>query len=224
MKCLARNPVGWLLLAGLFLGGLPTARAADTEVREFTVLIDGKRSGDYKLTLSRQDDGTVTATLRGDMRVTKLGVTWYHYSFRGTEVWKNGRLQQLESTCDDDGRKYSLIATAVDGGVRVKVNGQEDTSPADVWVNSFWQLPPAAYHNAAVPLLGCDDGKKIRGHLQVLGSAEITAAGQSMNCTRCRVLSTEPHDLWYDGQGRMVRQEWVEDDHKVTFELTRVQR
>jgi hypothetical protein len=85
-------------------------------------------------------------------------------------------------------------------------------------------LPPAGYYNAAVALLGCDDGKYVRGHLQILGSAEINAAGQPMNCTRCRVLSTEPHDLWYDGQGRMVRQEWVEDGYKVTFELTRVQR
>ena len=224
MRYLVRNALGRLLLGGLLLGGLPAARAADMEIRRFAILIDGKRSGDYKLTVARQDDGTVTATLQGAMRITKLGVTWYHYSFRGTEVWNNGRLQRLESTCDDDGKKYSLIATAEDGGMRVKVNGQEHTSPADVWVNSFWQLPPAAYHNAPVPLLGCDDGKDIRGYLQMMGSVEINAAGQSMNCTRCRVLSAEPHDLWYDGQGRMVRQEWVEDGYKVTFELTRVQR
>jgi Family of unknown function (DUF6134) len=219
MRYLVRNPLGWLLL-----GGLPAARAADTEVREFAVLINGKRSGDYRLTLARQDDGTVTATLQGAMRVTKLGVTWYHYSYRGTEVWKDGRLQRLESTCDDDGKQYSVLATAEGGGLRVKVNGREHTSPAEVWVTSFWQLPPAAYHNGPVRLLGCDDGKDIRGHFQMMGRLQINAAGQLMDCTRCRVLSAEPHELWYDGQGRMVRQEWVEDGYQVTFELTRVER
>src|SRR5262249_47190703 len=227
MSLLAHNPgtwrLGWLVLGGLLFCG-PAIQAADTEAREFACLIDGKRAGDYKLTLARQDDGTVTATLQAEMRVTKFGVTVWHYSYRGTEVWKNGRLQRLESNCDDDGKKYTVNVVAEANGLKVNVNGQEHTSPADAWLTSFWQLPGAAYRNAPVALLEGDNGKDIKGHLQMLGTAQVSAAGQVMNCTRARVTSTVPHELWYDAQERIVRQEWTEDGHKVILELTRLQR
>jgi len=28
-----------------------------------------------------------------------------------------------------------------------------------------------------------------------------------------------PHDVWYDADGRLVRQEWTEDGHKTVLEL-----
>jgi hypothetical protein len=37
----------------------------------------------------------------------------------------------------------------------------------------------------------------------------ITVAGQEQACIHYRVMNTVPYDLWYDGQERMVRHEWV---------------
>ena len=34
-----------------------------------------------------------------------------------------------------------------------------------------------------------------------------------------RLTSLVPHDVWYDGDGRLVRQEWTEDGHKTVLEL-----
>src|SRR4051794_38692349 len=97
----------------------PRARAADTEVRQLNVSVDGKPSGQYTMTFTRADDGSTHIACDAHVKVTVLRITAYHYDYTGTEVWKDGRLLSLRSTCDDDGKKFRVVATAE--GDRLKV-------------------------------------------------------------------------------------------------------
>src|SRR5690348_17039209 len=89
---------------GVLAAGAPRAAAADTEVRDFNVLVDGSRAGDYHLTIQRGDDGTLTMTLQSEVRVKVVGISFYSYAYRGREVWKDGRLQRLESSGQENGK------------------------------------------------------------------------------------------------------------------------
>jgi hypothetical protein len=210
-------------LGGL-LPGQGRARGADVEVREFNVTVDGKPAGEYRMTITRQDDGSVSMACRAEVKVKVLGVTAYSYAYDGVEVWKDARLQTLQSTANDDGKRFRVSAASDGRQLRVTVNGQPKAVRGDVWLTTAWCLPDPRVRNGAVPLMEADDAKEINGQLQPVGSGPINVAGQAITCAHYRLMSSGPHDLWYDAQERMVRQEWVEDGHRTVLELARVRR
>src|SRR5262249_22595508 len=106
----------------------------------------------------------------------------------------------------------------------VRSNGAERMARPDVWLTTYWQLPDARRRNGPVPLLDADTGKDINGRLQFVGVEPVHVAGQMMNCAHYRVLAHVPVDVWYDGSDRLVRKEWVEDNHRAQLELMGVRR
>jgi YD repeat-containing protein len=225
-KCRVAPAVGLLLIGlGVLAAANSRAVAADTEVRDFNVLVDGSRAGDYHVSIQHADDGTLTMTLTSEVRVKVIGVTFYSYTYRGREVWRDGRLQRLESNGQENGKPFTVTAVSVvpaANTLRVTCNGQSHVVSPDVWTMTYWMLPPAERRNKALPLLGGHNGQDVNGTLQYVGTERLTVAGQEQNCTHYRVTGSTPHELWYDGQERIVRQEWAVDGHKTVLELTRV--
>jgi len=220
-----QTPALGLLVVGLvvFVTGTSRAAAADTEVRDFNVVVDGSRAGEYHVTIQRGDDGTLTMSLTSEVRVKVLGVTFYSYTYRGREVWKDGRLRRLDSSGQENGKPFTVSVVPDAGGLRVACNGQAHAAPPNVWTMTYWQLPPAPARDQPLPLLG-SDGREVDGRLQYLGTERLNVAGQEQPCGHYRVTGSTPHELWYDAQERVVRQEWVVDGHKTVLELTRVGR
>jgi hypothetical protein len=220
----ARRAALVLVLAagGALALGQGVARAGDIETRLFTITVDGKKSGDYKMVIQRHGDGTVTLDAQSDVRVTILAIPVYTFSYRGAEVWKAGRLQRFESSGKEKGKEFSVRASLDGADLRVVANGEEHRVRADAWLTSCWQLPEARYRNGEVVLLGCDNGSDHTSRLDYVGTEQVKVAGQLQACTHYRVTKDAPHDLWYDSQDRLVRDEWTSSGHKTVLELTEV--
>src|SRR5437016_4049983 len=118
----------------------PVARA---ETRQFHVTVDGKDAGSYTLTV-QHDQGTSTVTGQANIKVRVLVVS-YTYAYNGREVWKDGRLQSLDSQTNDDGKRFTVAARAEGTGLRVTANGQPRATRGDVWTTSYWRLAPAQF-------------------------------------------------------------------------------
>jgi hypothetical protein len=213
-----------LLLAAavLFCSGLPRAAAGESEVRDYVSTIDGRRAGMYRMTITAQDDGSVTMTGQANISIRVLLVR-YTYTYKGTEVWKGARLQQLQSETNDNGKQYAVSVAADADGLRLRVNNQEGRAPGDAWVTTYWQLPPPKARNQAQTLLDADTGRVLNATLQYVGPSQVSVAGVVQNCAHYRVAGGVQVDLWYDANERLVRQEWVEDNHKAVLDLVRVQ-
>jgi hypothetical protein len=207
---------------GLLLAAGP-ARAEDTEERLFTIAVDGKQAGDCHMTMARKDDGTEVVTTRASVRIKFLFA--YTYTYLGTEVWKDGRLLRLQSSCNDNGKRFEVSATAEEAGLRVRVNGKERLGRADVWTTSYWKLADARFHNQPVTLLDADRGEEQARRLTYLGPDELVVAGQTQKCYHFRVTGgPSPADLWFDLQQRLVRQDFVEMGHRTVVQLGSVRR
>ncbi len=209
-----------LLLAGASVLAPAGVAAAEPEVRNFTVLVDGKPAGAYRMTITRQGDGSVVMAAQSDVQVKVLLVTAYSYSYRGQEVWKDGLLQRFECTGKEKGKPFAVTAQAEAAGLRVRANGVEHTTRPDLWTTSCWQLPDARFRNQAIPLMGCDSGKDVAGHLQYVGAEKVAIAGRELNCAHYRVTQDVPHEVWYDDSGRLVRHEWVSSGHRTQLLLS----
>src|SRR3954447_3915259 len=102
-RLVRRCGVRWcLVLGGLLAAGAGRRAAADeVETRQFAIHVDGKPAGQYVMTLTRRDGGV--ESMSGQARVTvKVLFKTYSYTYSGTEYWKDGKLQQLQSSTSDD--------------------------------------------------------------------------------------------------------------------------
>src|SRR5690242_9586873 len=162
-----------LCAAALLAPACSVARAADSETREFSVFVDGKRAGAASMVIARADDGTTTVAADTEVRVTVLGLNAYKYSYRGKETWKDGKLLKFESTCNDDGKRYVVTAAAEADGLRVKVNNQERMVKANVWLTSYWARPDNKVLNQTIPLIDADTGRDLESKVTFAGQEQL---------------------------------------------------
>jgi hypothetical protein len=201
--------------------------AAETEVRDFEVSIDGKAWGSYRMTINRHDDGKVSMTAEATVVVKKV-ITLYRYNYSGTEWWQDGkdaRLLRLDSASNDNGKQFEVHAASGPSGLRVVVNGRERAVRGDAWTTTYWRLADGRFHNKGVPLLDADTGKDFNGRLDFLGTEQWNVGGQNRAYRHYRVTGgPNPVDLWYDAQDRLVRQEFTEDNHRTVLSLVSISR
>jgi Family of unknown function (DUF6134) len=218
----------WLLTALLVLAAVPAfGRAADVEMRDFRVIVDKNPVGDAHMTFERKDDGSLTLNCDTAVRVKFLFIQ-YLYKYSGKEVWKDGRLQSFESTCTDDGKSFAVAAAAQGQNVLVRVTNmgqqEERTVSGDVWLSSYWKQPDAKLVNQTIPIIDADNGKDVSAKVVYVGAEQRGVGGQIQQTQHYRLEGKNTIDLWYDATGRLVRQDWMEQNHRTVLELSRIRR
>src|SRR5262249_13527495 len=153
----------------------------ETEVRDYAVQVDGKPAGFNQLVITTRGDGSTVVSNRTHVQV-KMLIT-YTFSYDGTEVWKNYRLQQLQAQCDDNRKRYAVSAAPDAAGTAGgrRVNATERRVPAESWSTSYWKLPEAKYYNQAIPVVDAGKGEFIQGQLQYIGAEQRPVSGQQQD-------------------------------------------
>jgi hypothetical protein len=211
----------WIGVAGSFLA-CGMSGAAERETRTFNIKIDDKPAGYHQMTLSRPDEYTVVVDSRAEVSVSYL-VKTYKYVYRGTEVWKDGRLVSLKSETNDDGTPHQVLVQPAQDRLRVWADGKEHYARQDIRTTTYWQAPEPQSLNQPVALLDCDTGKDLRGTVRYVGMEPVTVGGQTQSCAHYQI--SELHvDVWYDAQKRLVRQHALDEGHRVVLELARIDR
>lgn len=208
-------------LAGLLLLGAQV-RAGDVETRDFSISVDRKPAGSYRMRIVRSDDGTVQMEGTADVHLRVLVVN-YTYSFRGVEAWKDDCLLGLSSRCNDDGKPFAVTAARGVNGLTVTANGQSGMLPADAWVSTYWRLPAARLRGQSLTILDADTGRALRGTLRLVGRETVRAAGRLWPCDHYQLPELNV-DLWFDAAERLVRQEYPDSGRRVVLELRSVRR
>lgn len=218
---------GWAILACVawicLTGPAPVARGADVEVRDFRVLVDGKPAGNAQMRIERQNGGVTVVDCTSAVMVRVFLIT-YRYSYRGREVWKDGRLQSFASRTNDNGKEYVVRAVAGDRGLHVRVNGREWLASPQAWLTSYWTLPDPKLRGDVVPLIDADTGRDLDCRITAVGAERLSVAGGEQNVNHYQLRGKVEVDVWYDASERLVRQAWVEDGHHTVLELVGIQR
>jgi hypothetical protein len=232
-------------LAAIAFGQSQTARGAEapqtieSQKREFAILIDGTKRGTCTMQIRRLNDGTVWMRNESQIRINYL-VYRYNYTSSGTEVWKNGRLLAMKNSADFNGTKYNVKARSNGKSIQLSVNGTVAQVAPDMWLSSYWQAPDQLAVGAAsdrsiadpnslaaqeqgnrfVSILDADKGEKWRCNLTRVGQETMAIGGEQKDCTHFHIGDDKNIELWYDSQGRLVRQDSTEQRHQVRFELS----
>jgi hypothetical protein len=195
--------------------------ASVANTRDFTLLVDGKPLGEYHLTIAKQDDGSFVVQSYAKLRINYL-IKTYKYTYHGQETWKDNRLIRFDSSTNDDGKQYQVVAVNQGRQLQVQVNGQSRMVAPDVWISTYWQQPRGQPRHQRIAVFDGDTGEIIPSKLHFVGMEQRDIAGQVQTCAHYKVYDGMQADLWYDTQGLLVHEVAIDDGHRVVHELVRV--
>ncbi|MEM7654007.1 MAG: DUF6134 family protein [Pseudomonadota bacterium] len=165
----------------------------------FSVDREGSPLGTHATTIVKNGE-TVEVTVNIEFQVDLAFFTLYRYSHESKEVWRDGKLQTLNSTTDDDGTPFAV--TAVRDGDIIRVTGEEGTIeiPGDTLPTSYWN--PAFIQQSTV--LDSQRGKLIEIDVTAIEQETIDTPTGRVDACRYRLTGDLKFDIWYDDLGRWV--------------------
>jgi YD repeat-containing protein len=188
------------------------------EERTFSVSIDGKPAGECVLSIRPESDGSLAITCGADIRADQR--PGYSFTYRGSEVWKDGRLIRLDGRGSEAGRDGGIRLRAGTDGYALKGSLKEVTVRGEVWPSTYALRPDPDAKPLLVDVLS---GDVLRAKVENVGADRVTVAGKPVPATHYRVTAGGAvTDVWYDGASRLVRRTWARDGRAVVMELVRL--
>src|SRR5262249_2101419 len=123
----------------------------------------------------------------------------------------------------DGGKKSRVSAVFTPDGPQVSVNGRTRAGKPCAWTTTFWQLPQTALEKPSSLLLDADDGRELEVRLDLLGQHEAVLSGQNLKVQRYHLSGGMAAELWFDDKRRLVRQESMDDGHRIEWVLKGLQ-
>jgi|SRR5947209_2410123 hypothetical protein len=194
---------------------LIAAATAAADSRTYTVSVENKSAGQYVVKVAEKD-GMVTVTASSKVEVKHL-LGKYRYELDSTETWKDGKLTGMKTTSNDDGKKHDVALSSDGTATTLTADGRTVKSTATLWTTSYWKLPPAAGN---VTLVETDTGKLMTAKLEKVGEDKVRVLGKEQAATKYRLTGAVDITLWYDADGRLVRESFVDTRRQTVLELT----
>lgn len=193
--------MGRLIVAFLALATTAAADPPTADLR-FSVLRNGDQIGTMTMQI-RRDGSDIVAETKTHVQV-KLGfVTLYRFDQTQTERWAGGRFVSLSAQTDDNGTSHKVSAKAGQDAVRVDADGQSQKLPASIIPESLWNPALLAQTTALNP----QDGSVLKLRAIDRGESQLNLAGHSVRARHYSIEGTQPQDVWYDSDHRLVRME-----------------
>jgi hypothetical protein len=209
-----RNSLAALLVALLATTSTAFASTAPQTLR-FKVYLDESPIGEHSFELTA--GGTEKRVVsRARFDVNLLIFTAYRYRHESQEQWRDGCLERIQSTTDDNGKDFRVQGQRIADALKLEVNGKPERLPNCTSTFAYWE--PDFLKRPR--LLNPQTGELVDVRLEPQGRERRAFRGGEVNAERYR-LKAEALDitLWYTadgdwiglesdtGKGRMLRYE-----------------
>lgn len=192
------------------------------EVRDFEVKVDNKAVGTHRLKIKSMGS-TQQVEMQTDVKVDII-IYAYVFKLRGTEVWRDGRVEDADIRCDDGGKKRSLTLKPEGSGHALEFNGKPVAAGASrfTMTTAYWRLPPKELREKAFPIVDVDRGKSKEATIVLVGPDTVAFSGRSLACRHFQIDGPSPADFWFDDQNCLVRQKSIEQGHQTELILKQI--
>src|SRR5215213_9131255 len=119
----------------LLLGALPIL----AEERTYSITIDGKPAGEMTISFQARDDGSTAVTVWAEYHADRP--TPVAFEYRGTEIWKDGRLVRLDGLGTENRQKGGITLVAGKGAYALKAGVKEVSVRDEVWPTTGAMMP-----------------------------------------------------------------------------------
>ena len=182
-----------LVTAMCLLAAAGASHAAEPREWRFKVFLEDKPIGEQVFRLS-EEAGRALLLTEASFDVKILFFTAYTYRHRNEEIWRDGCLERIESTTDDNGEPFRLLGQAASDGFVVETANRRATLPSCVRSFAYWNVD---YLN--VPkLLNSQTGEYENVSMRSLGEESLDVRGSPLRARRYVLEGPKLRiDLWY---------------------------
>jgi hypothetical protein len=187
-----RNVAITLLMPVVALGSLAT-QAADDQLR-FRVYLDDKPIGQHSFRIDAIGDTKLIAS-RASFDVDFLFINAYRYRHESRETWRDGCLDEIRATTDDNGEKLRVEGEA--SGERFRIEGPEGRTQAGGCLMTFAYWNPDFLNQQR--LLNPQTGELVDISVRRLGPDRVPVEGEKVAATRYELVAEDLSiELWYN--------------------------
>ncbi len=194
-----RNPLAALLVALLATTSTAFASTAPQTLR-FKVYLDESPIGEHSFELTAGGaEKRVVSRARFDVNL--LIFTAYRYRHESQEQWRDGCLERIQSTTDDNGKDFRVQGQRIADALKLEVNGKPDRLPTCVSTFAYWE--PDFLKRPR--LLNPQTGELVDVRLEPQGRERRTFRGSEVNAKRYRLKADDLDiTLWYTADGDWI--------------------
>jgi hypothetical protein len=200
-----------VVTAGLMLGGgaASVVDAAGPEQFFASILLDNKKIGQVHIRLIRGESGEIEE-LRARASVSMLGIKLYEFTQDLTQTWRDGALQTMNGTADDNGKKYDVTVARGASDYRGTVNAKNVTLPMEAFPNTLWHYG-ITDHN----LLFKETDLELL-HVKVVDVNEtLKLHGESIPARRATITGDFAAVVWFDEAKNFLKGEYEANGRKI---------
>jgi hypothetical protein len=176
------------------------AAAAATEPLRFRVFLDQDPIGEHSFEVTA-DQGSTRVQSRASFDVKLLFFTAYRYRHESREAWRDGCLQEIRSTTDDNGTAWQVAGQQQADRLAIQINGDSKTLPRCVSTFAYWERDFLKQRR----LLNSQTGELIPVRVESAGTERRLLKGREVDAERYRLHADDLDiTLWYTADGRWI--------------------
>lgn len=166
----------------------------------FSVWRSGSEIGQHRVLFTR-DGGALVVRSMLDLAVKMLGITVYRYKYAAQEIWRDGKLVQLDSSVNDNGTPAKIEAQAEADKIAVAGPQGKIVAEAPILPSTHWD----AQVIAADRVINTLDGKIDQVKLVPEGAESVATATAPIQATHYLWTGDIKAETWYDAAGHWVK-------------------
>ena len=169
---------------------------------EFDIYRNNKHIGTHIFSFKKLE-GQLAVESEINFEIKKLGIVFYSYHVKGTEIYKAGRLIKFNSKTNQNGKHKYVNLKLEDGEYTIDGSSYKGKVPVDYVLGTWWNhsIVKAKAQISAV------SGRIIKQKVTFLGKETIKFGDKSYNTLHYNFSSTDKKlkkdkklntDVWYD--------------------------
>jgi hypothetical protein len=188
----------WSAAAVAVMVGTAPLASANTESANlrFKVFLDQDQIGEHSFDIrALGEDAQVSS--RASFDINFWIFTAYSYRHESRETWRDGCLQRIEASTDDNGKDYRVRGEESGKSLALSVNGESRRLPGCVMTFAYWDRDFLEQES----LLNPQTGELVPVRVQPQGTESIRFGGEDVAAARYK-LSTDELELilWYSDE------------------------
>jgi hypothetical protein len=198
MSSRTRNTVG--VLGALLISTGSAIASPSQQTLRFKVYLDQSPIGEHNFELTAGDSGKRVVS-RAEFDVKLLFFNAYRYRHESREQWRDGCLERIQATTDDNGTDYRVQGRRIADTLSLQVNGKSERLPACVSTFAYWE--PDFLKRPV--LLNPQTGKLVDVELEAQGWERKRVGGREVDARRYRLRADDLDiSLWYTTEGDWI--------------------
>jgi hypothetical protein len=163
---------------------------------KFKVYLDQDPIGEHSFEIRSSGD-VAEVSSRASFDINFWIFTAYRYRHQSQETWRDGCLQRIDASTDDNGKDYRVLGDGTGEALALSVNGDSRRLPGCIMTFAYWDRDFLEQDT----LLNPQTGELVPVQVMAEGTERVAFGGEDVAAARYR-LSTDELDLvlWYSDE------------------------